>query len=266
MPKVRLNPKLLDKLAKKLGKTTKYVREQISIRALRNSVSSEAYFYDWLMREKIGAGLYYRSLSPDIKNDIHALRLSSRNPKTIIRKVSPQEIKKIENIFKIKKLTIKSKPTLLTQDIINNAGKNAEIYQCLFVFENCVRNIIISVLKKHGPDWWKAKVGRVIKEKVNERKMNEKLNPWRGSRGPEPIFYTDFLDLETILHSNSADFNPLFKGIDGGLNWLAQRLKECANIRNNIAHTIPLSKKDKDIFLLYFKNIYDQLDILNKRI
>lgn len=69
----RLDPVLLKKLADKIDKPVKYTREQITKRATRNSVSSEAYFLHWLKEKGIGIQLYKRSLSPDIQNEARAL-------------------------------------------------------------------------------------------------------------------------------------------------------------------------------------------------
>jgi hypothetical protein len=267
MGRTRLDPRLLKKLAQKIGKTEKYIREQIRKKAAKHQVSSEAYFVYWLTAKNIGAETYRRSLSSDIKDEIRSLQLFSTVSVNTAKRSKVQKIRKVEKIFQIKKLKIRPKPPILTQDIIDNAGRNTELYQCLFIFENSVRNIITSVLEdKYGSNWWRTEVNKKIRDNVSRRMREERLNPWRGTRGAEPIFYTDFSDLATILRSNAVDFNPIFKGVSGGLNWLTRRLDESTGIRHNIAHTSPLKSKDRDLFLLYFQNLYDMMDILNKRI
>ncbi len=74
----RLDQKLLEKLAKKIGKSVTYIREQNSKRATRAGVSSEAYFLYWLKEEKIGFQSYKRSLPMDIQNEARTLFTSSR--------------------------------------------------------------------------------------------------------------------------------------------------------------------------------------------
>ncbi len=78
----RLDPKLLEKLAKKIGKPVKYTREQNSKRATRTGVSSEAYFLHWLKEEKIGFQTYKRSLPTDVQNEARVLSVSSRTAPT----------------------------------------------------------------------------------------------------------------------------------------------------------------------------------------
>ena len=74
----RLDQKLLEKLANKIGKSVTYTREQNSKRATRAGVSSEAYFLHWLKEEKIGFQKYKRSLPMDVQNEARSLSISPR--------------------------------------------------------------------------------------------------------------------------------------------------------------------------------------------
>lgn len=74
----RLDQKLLEKLAKKIGKSVTYTREQNSKRATRAGVSSEAYFLHWLRAEKVPFQAYKRSLPIDIQNEARTLAPASR--------------------------------------------------------------------------------------------------------------------------------------------------------------------------------------------
>ncbi|MBI4137484.1 hypothetical protein HY469_05485 [Candidatus Roizmanbacteria bacterium] len=81
----RLDATLLQKLADKVGKSVKYTREQVTKRATRNSVSSEAYFLYWLKEEGIGIQRYKRSLSADIQSEARTLGSAFRAPSTSSR-------------------------------------------------------------------------------------------------------------------------------------------------------------------------------------
>ena len=70
MPKTRLDQNLLKKLARKTGKTEKYLREQISIRAGKLGVSSEAFLILWAKKEGIGTGVYQRKMLPHIQSEV----------------------------------------------------------------------------------------------------------------------------------------------------------------------------------------------------
>lgn len=70
MTRTRLDPGLLRKLAKKIDKNKKYVREQISKQAGRLGISSEAFLVVWAKKEKIGTAVYQKSLPVHIKAEI----------------------------------------------------------------------------------------------------------------------------------------------------------------------------------------------------
>lgn len=266
MTKVRLDPILLKKLSTKTGKREKYLRERISNLASKRGVSSEAYFVYWLNKERISAAVYQRRLSSAIRDEIRELLKDER---VSTRKTTPtrkQKIQKAEKVFQIHELKIKPKPSLITQDLLKKAHQSASLYPALFIFENSVRIFIQKTLaKNYGKKWWDNKVNRSIRDNVKIRIQNEKMNAWHGSRGAHEIHYTDFVDLAKIIKNNADVFNELFKNIGGRINWLTQKLEELSLSRNNIAHVSPLKSKDRERFLLYFQDWYEQLDLLNDR-
>lgn len=267
MRKLVYDPALLKKLAKRIGKSEKYVREQISKRA-RGGHSPTAYFVYWLTKENIPSTVYQRTLSDSTKSEIRTL-LQQESTQRVKPTTTAQKIRRAERTFKIEELSIQAKTPILTNDSIKNAHENAEIYQALFIFENSIRSFILNVLEKnHGKNWWTTGtiVNHDIKQKVLQRLQDEKINTFHGKRGVHEIFYTDFSELATIIKNNAGVFNPLFSGIKGKTSFLTQKLVELAVSRNTVAHTCPLKKKDRKRFLLYFQDWYEQLDIINSRL
>jgi hypothetical protein len=66
----RLDPVLLQKLAKKTQKKEQYLREQIAKRANKLGISSEAELVLWAKRMNIGTGAFQRKISPAIQTEI----------------------------------------------------------------------------------------------------------------------------------------------------------------------------------------------------
>jgi len=254
---------LLKKLADKLGKKESYVVQQISKRA--KSYSPEAYFVYWLTKEKINSRIYQRGLSESIRKEIQDLL-----NKEIQTKTKTVVIKKIEKkvLYKIDGLNIEKKPPLIDDKLIKEANENAQTYQALYILENSIRNLIILVLEKQiDINWWHSKgiVPKPIKDNVSFKKENEKMNAFHGKRGVHEIFYTDFSELSTILKNNAKHFNNLFKGITGRLSFLTQKLEELSLSRNALAHTCPLSKRNRNRFVGYLEDLYDEFEqIVNK--
>lgn len=70
MGRERLDKTLLNKLKNNTGKSEKYLREQISKKANRLGISSEAYLVIWAKQLGIGTSIYQRKLSPSIQTEI----------------------------------------------------------------------------------------------------------------------------------------------------------------------------------------------------
>jgi len=72
MGATRLDPGLLGKLVKKTGNSVKYVREQISKRAAKQGISSEAAMILWAKEFGIGTGTFQRRLAPHLQDQVRA--------------------------------------------------------------------------------------------------------------------------------------------------------------------------------------------------
>lgn len=70
MSKARLDPKLLKKLGERTNHKEKYLREQISKKASRGNISSEAVLILWAKKEEIGTAVYQRKLPADIRAEV----------------------------------------------------------------------------------------------------------------------------------------------------------------------------------------------------
>ena len=258
LPK-RLKEELRKKLLKKLEISRDALRKRAEKKASDFGISIDVAYLIIAWEQGLSINRYSKALTPEEKEELRdALQIFYRETKK-------ERIRKIEKIFHYKKLNLRPKPPLITLQLLQNAQKMGEIYPLLYIFENSLREFISRVLeRKYGPNWWESKVKEEIQEKVKERIEREKLNPWHGSRGVHPIFYTDFSDLPKILNHNANDFNPFFKGISGKIHWLIRRLEELEMSRNNIAHTCPLAKKDRERFFLYFHDWYNLIDSIKE--
>jgi uncharacterized protein (TIGR02391 family) len=77
MAKQRLDPRLLAKLAKKTGKSAKYLREQISRRSGRQGISSEAALVLWCRRAGIGATTFLNKQPTFVRDEVRTSASSS---------------------------------------------------------------------------------------------------------------------------------------------------------------------------------------------
>lgn len=90
----RLDQVLLQKVVKKTRKPEKYIREQISKRANRLAISSEAALVLWAKQLSVGTGTSQRKLSPTIQTEIRETLPAVFSPPARSRVNKEPEIKR----------------------------------------------------------------------------------------------------------------------------------------------------------------------------
>ncbi|WXG39843.1 MAG: Swt1 family HEPN domain-containing protein [Candidatus Freyarchaeum deiterrae] len=144
----------------------------------------------------------------------------------------------------------------LPENIANDSEKMSKVYSMIYVLENALRYLVISVLEKNcGKDWWENKVSPNIRKNVEGRIRQEDKNRWHSKRGAQKIFYTDFGDLNLIIVGNWKDFKDLFPN----QMWIQSRLNEIELSRNIIAHNNSLPNKEIKRIEMYSEDLKKQL-------
>ncbi|MDP2036357.1 MAG: Swt1 family HEPN domain-containing protein [Ignavibacteria bacterium] len=258
---------LLEKLAKKQSKSSKYLKEQICKKAAKENVSSQAYFLYWLSKNDIPSARYSKKLPSEIKAEAHRLMDKGDGKRTHGVYKKPKIQNKIKQLI-IENRVIEPKPPLFTAKLLAEANANAKLYPLIYILENILRTMIIEVMtRNHGKDWWNTKIKDTdLNNTILSKMKKEQMNPWLSNRNQERIYYTDFKDLAKIISNKPDDFNPLFDGLVGKISWIKQKLEELYLLRNNLAHSCPLSSKDRGLLETYFHNIYLVVDSLNEKI
>ena len=107
----RLDANLLGKLIKKKKKDEKYIREQISKKANKLGISSEAYLVLWAKQERIGTGTYQRKLPPEIQAEIRDTLPTIFSPRKVSAAVTAPK-----SIAKSRKPTLTTAIALMIRD------------------------------------------------------------------------------------------------------------------------------------------------------
>lgn len=177
------------------------------------------------------------------------------------RKIEKKIIRK-EYVLKLGSKDIIKDP-LLPKNIYIESEKMIEIYQLLYIFENSVRNFIMKVLsKKYNTNWWDTNVSRDVKDRVKKRKRKEKQMPWHGKRGAHLIYYTDIVDLKSIICTNWNDFKLLIPNQD----WIRVLIGVIEPSRNVVAHNNPLHKDDIERIKVNFRDWNKQLNAIKDKL
>jgi Swt1-like HEPN len=129
----------------------------------------------------------------------------------------------------------------LDEDLVSRAQRMAAVYVAIAAFENSVREFVSKVLLESvGADWWTKAVSEKIREKAESRRKEEEKIRWHTPRGDEPVNYTEFGDLASIVGQNWV----LFVDYSQSLDWMRQIISTVERSRNVIMHSGELGLQD----------------------
>jgi len=129
----------------------------------------------------------------------------------------------------------------LDEDLVARARKMASVYVAIAAFENTVREFVAKrLLEIEGADWWTKVVSEKIRIKADTRKEEESKVRWHTPRGDEPINYTEFGDLASIIGQNWPRFEDHLQSQD----WVRQIILTLERSRNVIMHSGDLGMVD----------------------
>lgn len=137
-------------------------------------------------------------------------------------------------------------------EVIRNASAQMQrYYRMLFVFENAIRDFIVTrFLEVDGSEWFEKRASLPMKNRVKTRRDGEARNGWHIGRNAGDINYLDFGDLELLI-KNHWD---LFKDLLPDQAWLTSRLQEGERTRNVIMHTNVLAAEEGQRLELYLRD------------
>ena len=130
---------------------------------------------------------------------------------------------------------------MLDEDSVARTRRMATVYTAIAAFENSVRELVSKRLLEHaGENWWAQCVSEKIRDKAEGRRDEEAKIRWHTPRGDEPLNYTEFGDLTSIISQNWDQFEPHLHNQD----WVRQILSTLERSRNVIMHSGELANAD----------------------
>ena len=154
---------------------------------------------------------------------------------------------------------------LLPRSVVADAKRMAQVYPVLYIFENSVRAFVRLILKEQfGEDWWETGVSKDIKNSVAGREAKDGAEAWYGKRGADELCYTYIGDLAKIVRRNIMLFQPYFKEVTGGVDFLLMKIQEIEKVRNTVAHHNLLTEDDINLIELYSRQWRQQLQAMHE--
>lgn len=146
---------------------------------------------------------------------------------------------------------------LLPEDIRKKGKEMSEAYVLLYCIENSLRLFIDKICANQcGGDFiQKINISTHSKQKISNRKSDEKKHKWLSVRGGNDLFYLDLEDLGKVIQNNWDIFNRYFPN----QNWIVTKIEEISKCRNLIAHNSYLKRDEVHLLTLYYKQILKQI-------
>ena len=160
---------------------------------------------------------------------------------------------KSSSLKTIRKYSNKSR--LITESVYKKGEKLAEAYIVIYSIENHLRLFIWKIAGKSNKKL-SVLLGKKEKEKIHNRKTQERQNQWLAIRKDCDLFYLDIDDLGTIIQRNWARFVEYFPTE----HWIKTKIDEISAIRNRIAHNNSfVTTIEKKALELYMNQIFEQI-------
>jgi hypothetical protein len=117
----------------------------------------------------------------------------------------------------------------------------ATVYAAITAFERAARRFVAKVLQsEHGEAWWDECVSDAVRRFAESRRADEDRVKWHGTRGDDPLTYTEMGQLLKIIQQNWQDFEPHVRTLD----WAASIFNTVERSRNVIMHSGVLARDD----------------------
>ncbi len=130
---------------------------------------------------------------------------------------------------------------VLDEEFVATAKRMAVVYVAIAAFENTVREFVVKrLLETIGADWWTKAVSEKIRSKAESRQEEESKIKWHTPRGDQPINYTEFGDLSSIVGQNWVHFENYLQSQE----WMRQIITTLERSRNVIMHSGELGLQD----------------------
>lgn len=126
--------------------------------------------------------------------------------------------------------------------LVSRSRKMSLVFIAITSFENTVREFVSKLmLETKGENWWENCVKKEIKEQVANRMKSEKNIRWHTQRGDQPIYYTEFGNLVSIVAGN---WEEIFEAHLQNIDWMKNIISTLERSRNVIMHSGDLGDAD----------------------
>lgn len=171
--------------------------------------------------------------------------------------ISPDVLADIDPLSEIKEIVEKSDFLNISEEIVEKGKQMAKAYVTLYALENHIRHFInLKLSEKLGEDYIKKiNISKKIKNRIEQRRLEEQQKKWLPLRGDNDLYYLDFIELSELIINNWECFKNLIPDQD----WIRVKMADLYDIRCLIAHNSYISRDSMQLLEVTTKQLIAQL-------
>ncbi len=194
----------------------------------------------------------------------HGGPLEPRTRSSLLRQVtaSKQAAKAETTFWRIVSLETKIEgfPDVVEPTAPRAAGGEGADYEAMVRLERGLRRLIEERLEPLDSDWWGSRVPKAARNRAESRLVrNDAQYPWMRGKSVGVVHYLDFPDYATII-CEDRNWGEAFEAVFGDRDLVGAKLRELGPIRRDIAHSRPLTEKQRKKLELYSEEILEMVD------
>jgi HEPN superfamily Swt1-like protein len=177
--------------------------------------------------------------------------LSSLDPARSSTRAAVIARRTIQVITRIEALQTPTSSVSIPRSSKTALQSETEDHSVLRSLEQALRAFISGQLSTQSPTWWTDRIPDQVRLQAEGRlARREKTWPWTPGIESAPIHYVDFADYARII-ADARNWDPVFRPFFLDLELVRSKLRELEPIRNDIAHSRPVSSEGRIKLRLY---------------
>ncbi len=129
---------------------------------------------------------------------------------------------------------------LVLPNEVRRATKTAEVFKLFFVFENFLREFVLSTLTEDDQENWWNKVPKDVRDEVEKLEQTEEINAWMALGSRDKLALSTLPQLLRVMGERwKQEFEQIIRDKS-----LIQEARHISHIRNTVCHMTEVPREE----------------------
>ena len=125
---------------------------------------------------------------------------------------------------------------------VRNASRAAEVFKLFFVFENFLRDFVLSTLAEDDKENWWTKVPKDVRDEIEDLEQKEEIKAWMALASRDKLALSTLPQLLRIMDERwKQEFESLIRDKS-----LIQEARHISHIRNTVCHMTEVPDEERE--------------------